>query len=223
MKLCYEGPPEPGRSQHCLLFAVSVAGFTSRSRDDEVQLIIRAALYRSLIAAFQSCGIAWDNCHHEDRGDGVLVIIPLHMPTVVVIEPLLPRLRAALQRHNRLSSAGARFRLRVAVHIGEVHRDQFGVAGVAVNHLFRLLAAPAIKETLTTGGSELALIVSGYVYDGVLRPAGDLIDLSAYRPADVALNGTRARAWVQAPTGAAIRLRACQSRPSASAAQKASS
>ncbi len=192
-------PPDPGRSQHCLLFAVGVAGFTWRDRDDEVQLIIRDALYRLLIAAFQTCGIAWDNCHHEDRGDGVLVVIPLHLPTVVVVDPLLPRLRAGVRRHNRFSSDIAQVRLRVAVHVGEVHRDQHGVAGVAVNHLFRLLDAPAAKEALTESGSELALIVSDYVYDSVLRHVGERIDLSAYRPVDVALRETRARAWVQAP------------------------
>lgn len=197
------GPPAPGRSQYCLLFGVSVAGFAARGRDDEARLTIRAALYGSLRAAFRTCGIAWDACRHVDRGDGVLVVIPLHLPTVVVIDPLLPLLRAAIQRHNRLSSAIAQIRLCVAVHIGEVHRDQYGVAGVAVDHLFRLLAAPAVKEALTASGGELALIVSGAVYDGVLRPAGGLVDLDTYRPVEVARNGTRARAWVRASGGGA--------------------
>jgi hypothetical protein len=93
-----------------------VADFTRRDRDDEVQLIIRAALYRLLAASFQMCGIGWDNCHHEDRGDGVLVIIPLHMPTVVVVDQLLPRLRSGVLRHNRLSSEIVQVRLRSSMH-----------------------------------------------------------------------------------------------------------
>ncbi|HEX6470506.1 MAG TPA: hypothetical protein VF069_15520 [Streptosporangiaceae bacterium] len=192
-------PPVPGRSQHCLLLAVDVAGFTARGRDDEVQLVIRDALYRLLIAAFCTCGIAWETCHHEDRGDGVLVVVPLHFPTIVVVDALVPRLRAGIRRHNRLSSEIARIRLRVAVHVGEVHRDRYGVAGVAVNHLFRLLDAPAVKETLSAGSGELALIVSDYLYGSVLLPAGEHADLDAYLPVEVALKETRARAWIQAP------------------------
>jgi hypothetical protein len=188
-------PPDPGRSQHCLLFAVDVAGFGRR--DDEVQLNIRTALYRVLIAAFRAGGIAWENCHHEDRGDGVLVIVPLHMPTVVVFDPLLPRLEAGLRRHNRLSCAVAQIRLRVAVHVGEVHRDRHGVAGTAVNHLFRLLDAPAVRAALAASRGELTLIVSHYVYDSVLRHAGARVALTAYRPVDVAVKETRTPAWVQ--------------------------
>lgn len=186
-------PPVPGRSQHCVIFAVDVAGFGWRRRDDEAQLIIRDALYRLLIAAFETSGIAWDSCHHEDRGDGVLVVIPLHMPTSVVVDPLLTYLRAGVRRHNRFSSAVTQIRLRVAVHVGEVHRDRYGVAGVAVTHLFRLLDAPAVKEALTASGDDLALIVSNYLYDSVLAHVGG----SAYGPVEVALKETRTRAWVQ--------------------------
>lgn len=201
-------PPDPGRSQHCLLFAVNVADFTRRDGDDEVQLIIRAALYRLLIAAFETCAIRWDNCHHEDRGDGVLVVIPLCMPTVVAVDPLVGLLRAGVRRHNRLSRDIDQVRLRAAVHIGEVHRDQYGVAGVAVNHLLRLLGAPVVNETLTASRSELALIVSAYVYDSVLRQAGEHVDLDTYRPVDVAVAETSARAWIQAPASCPAHLRA---------------
>jgi hypothetical protein len=41
--------------------------------------------------------------------------------------------------------------------------------------------------------------VSDYVYDSVLLHAGERVDLGAYRPVEVALKETRARAWTQAP------------------------
>jgi hypothetical protein len=209
-------PPAPGSSQHCLLLAVDVADFAARGRDEEVQLIIRDTLYRLLTAAFGTCGIAWETCHHEDRGDGVLVVVPLHMPTIVAIDPLVPLLRSGIRRHNRVSSEIARIRLRVAVHVGEVHRDRHGVAGVAVTHLFRLLDASAAREALAAGPGELALIVSGYVYDSVLRPAGDAVDLDAYRPVEVALKETRARAWIQAPVEV-VAVTASSGQPAAAA------
>ncbi len=57
----------------------------------------------------------------EDRGDGVLVIIPASMPSATVIDPLLDRLRGGLRHHNRVSADSAGIRLRVAIHSGQVH------------------------------------------------------------------------------------------------------
>lgn len=68
----------PGRnSQHCVIFVVDIAGFAAASAgDDEVQLAVRDALYGLLIRAFSASAITWEQCFHEDRGDGALVIIP---------------------------------------------------------------------------------------------------------------------------------------------------
>jgi hypothetical protein len=186
-------------SQHCAILAVDVAGFTDPKRDDEVQLAVRDVLYRLLIAAFDSVGIGWSGCSHEDRGDGALVIVPLHMPTAVLADPLLGHLRAGLRRHNRLSSDAVRIRLRVAVHIGEVHRDRYGFAGTAVNHLFRLLDAPVLKDVLASSGGELALIVSDYVYDSVIRHGPGLIDPATYAPVIAVIEDAPVHAWIHTP------------------------
>jgi hypothetical protein len=192
-------PPEPGMSQHCAILAVDVAGFTDPKRDDEVQLAVRDALYRLLIAAFDSVGIGWDGCSHEDRGDGALVIVPLHMPTAVLADPLLDHVRAGLRRHNRLSSDAVRIRLRVAVHIGEVHHDRYGFVGTAVNHLFRLLNAPVLKDVLASSSGELALIVSDYVYDSVIRHGPGLIDPATYTPVIAVIEDAPVHAWIHTP------------------------
>jgi hypothetical protein len=202
-----EGLPEraaqhagaPHRAQHCLLFAVDVAGFTDVKRDDEVQLAVRAALYGLLIESFDDAHLPWDQCLHEDRGDGILVIIPAKMPSAAVVDPLLAHIRAGLRRHNRLASEAAAIRLRVAVHIGEVHGDAHGLAGVAVNHLFRLLDAPVLKRTLAAAQTEVALIVSDYFYDSVLRHGPGMIDPAAYRPVTVEVKRTQARGWIHLP------------------------
>ena len=207
MKEDSEGLPErtaqraasPHRAQHCLLFAVDVAGFTDVKRDDEVQLAIRAALYGLLIKSFDDADLPWDQCLHEDRGDGILVIIPAKMPSAAVVDPLLGHIRAGLRRHNRLASDAAAFRLRVAVHIGEVHSDAHGLAGVAVNHLFRLLDAPVLKHTLAGAQTDVALIVSDYFYDSVLRHGPGTIDPAAYRPVSVEVKRTQARGWLHLP------------------------
>ncbi|HEU5160415.1 MAG TPA: hypothetical protein VFU43_25680 [Streptosporangiaceae bacterium] len=202
-----EGPPRPPvrrvsgphRAQHCVLFAVDVAGFTDKRRDDEVQLAIRAALYDLLIEAFNDAHLPWDECLHEDRGDGILVIVPAKMPSATVVDPLLDHIRAALRRHNRLASDAAAIRLRAAVHIGEVHSDAHGLAGVAVNHLFRLLDAPVLKHMLAAARADVALIASDYFYESVLRHGPGMIDPAAYRPVTVEVKRTQARGWVHLP------------------------
>lgn len=187
------------RAQHCVLFAVDVAGFTDAKRDDEVQLAVRAALYGLLIEAFDDAHLPWEECLHEDRGDGILVIIPAKMPSATVVDPLLERIRAGLRHHNRLASDAAAIKLRVAVHIGEVHRDGRGLAGVAVNHLFRLLDAPPLKNTLAAGGTEVALIVSDYFYESVVRHGPGMIDPATFQSVTVAVKQTRTRGWIHVP------------------------
>jgi len=185
--------------QHCVLFAVDVAGFTDHWRNDDVQLYMREALYAVLTQAFEASQLGWDNCQHEDRGDGVLVLIPAGMPSATVIDPLLDRLRAGLRRHNRVSVDAAGIRLRVAIHSGQVHRDEHGVTGAALTHLFRLLDAPALKEALARSRGELALIVSDHFYDTVIRNAPGMIDPETFQPATVAVKETRARGWLHLP------------------------
>ncbi|REF00970.1 hypothetical protein [Thermomonospora umbrina] len=187
------------RSQHCVLFAVDVAGFTDPARNDRVQLAVREALYAMVPGAFDDALLGWDDCLHEDRGDGILVIVPARMPSVGVIDPLVGHLARRLRRHNGAAPDGQVVRLRVAVHIGEVHRDAHGLAGTSVNHLFRLLDAPALKRALADSGDDLAVIASDYFYDGVIRHADGSVDPTAFWPADVTVKETRARGWIHLP------------------------
>ena len=187
------------RAQHCVLFAVDIAGFTAADRDDQVQLAVRKALYALLIGAFDDAHLPWEECLHEDRGDGILVIIPAKMPSATVVDPLLAHIHAGLRHHNRLASVAATIRLRVAVHIGEVYSDSNGLAGVAVNHLFRLLDAPVLKRALAAARTDVALLVSDYFYDSVVRHGPGMIDPAAYRPVVVEVKQTQARGWLHLP------------------------
>lgn len=189
----------PRRSQHCVLFAVDIAGFTDARRNDVVQLAMRDALYRVLREAFDAADVPWEQCHREDRGDGVLVVIPATMPSSKVVHPLLDRVRAGLRHHNSLAIEAATIRLRVAVHIGEVHADAHGVVGSAVNHLFRLLDAPAVKRALVVHGTDVALIVSDYFFESVIRHSPAWIDPGAFRPVTVPSKGSKTRGWMRLP------------------------
>jgi class 3 adenylate cyclase len=188
-----------GESRHCVLFGVDIASFTERARDDEMQLYVRSALYRLLSDAFDSSDVPWKICRHEDRGDSVLVVIPAQVPTAAVVNPLIDRLRIGLRKHNKRHSEAAQIQLRVAVHIGEVHRDEHGIAGTAFNHLCRMLDAPVLKRALANARTELALIVSDYFYDSVARHGTGLIDETSFQSVMVEVKETRAPAWMYLP------------------------
>ncbi|XRQ10296.1 hypothetical protein ACN3XK_05160 [Actinomadura welshii] len=189
-----EVPRELGPSMHTTLLAVDIESFGAPRRDDLAQLHVRRHMYQLLIESFEMTRLPWWDCHREDRGDGALIVAPPEVPATDFLDPLAHHLTAVLRRYNRLASDAARLRLRLAVHIGLVHRDAHGVAGQALVHLFRLLEAPAFKRVFADGGAELGLLVSDQLYAQACA-AGGLIDPSAYESLRVTVKETRARAW----------------------------
>src|SRR5260370_2734591 len=183
----------------CGLFAVDIAGFCGPERDDDVLLYLHAALYQMLERAFDGSGVPWRACVHEDRGDGVLVVVPATLPAAGLVDPLLERLRGLLRRHNRLSSPAAAIQLRAACHIGQVHRDAHGFVGAAVNHLFQLLDAPPLQRLLPTARTEHAFIASDYVYQTVIRPHPTLVDPALLAALTVEAKQTTSLGWGHLP------------------------
>ena len=119
-------PAVPYRDpDHSSLFAVDVVGYGALTNPG--QLDVRARLYPILSAAFDAGGAPWEDCRHEDRGDGVLVLVPAHVSKRPLVDGVLSRLITAVSA-QRPGAAGS-FRLKIAVHAGEVHQDANGLAG----------------------------------------------------------------------------------------------
>lgn len=190
-----------GRSLQCSVLAFDIVEFGDRRRDDDVQLHVRAALYRLLQTAFDAVGVPWRACHREDRGDGVLIVVPALISTEPLVSPLADFVRAGLRRHNKLSSEAAQIRLRMVLHAGHVSFDPYGVVGQTLVHAFRLLDAPAFKAALAATRCELGFVVSDRVYDDVIRHGPGLIDPDLYDAISVSLKETEVRAWVYFPPG----------------------
>jgi hypothetical protein len=178
---------------YAALAAVDICSFGGR--DDHVQLHQRRVLYAQLAEVFEMTGISWTECYREDRGDGALIIVPPGVPVHHLLDPLAHHLTAALRRYNRLASTDAQLRLRVAVHAGYVYRDDHGVAGRAVVHLFRLLDSAVFKCALADSGADLGVIVSDRLYGD----ADGLVEDAAYRQLNVICKETSAKAWVWIP------------------------
>lgn len=201
-----------GRAQHCVLFAVDVAGFVDH-RENNARVLLSKTLFEILTSAFMDSKIRWNSCYREDRGDGVLVIIPAPIPSATVIGLLLDRLRTGLRRYNRTASLNYRIRLRTAVHCGTVHTDQYGVSGRAIVHIFRLLDAPVLKKALTESRSELALIASDPFYKDVIHQRHGIIRPERFLPAMVEIKETLTLGWLYLPQSPARVLRRPRPRP----------
>src|SRR5216683_7434077 len=180
---------------HRAILVLDVEKFSGRTDSD--LLAVRRGMYKALTQAFARTSIDLRRCIREDAGDGVLVLVPPDTPKSLLVTKVVPRLVAALGRHNATCGAQTRIRLRAALDAGEVHSDSHGVTSHAINHAFRLTEAPALKSALSAASSAvLGVIVSAGFYDDVVRhdPAAEA---SMYRPVRVAVKETKTTAWMR--------------------------
>ena len=178
------------------MVAVDIVSFGAPYRDEEIQMLLRQLMYGHLEEAFEMSHVPWHHCYHEDRGDGALVVLPPDVPAYLLADVLPYHLHSALRRVNRFLDSCARMRLRMAAHVGNVYQDPYGVSGHAVNHLFRLLDADALKGAVRTSRAPLGVILSDRLREDLAAYGGPL-DVLGYRAVDVVCKETEARAWVR--------------------------
>lgn len=181
---------------HRTIVVVDVEGFGDRRRTNRNQVVVREGLYRAIQEAFARVGILWDGCHHEDRGDGVFVLVPAEVPKIVFVESLPSALVRAIAAHNRAHPAEERIRLRMALHAGEVNYDKHGATAASINLTFRLLDCAAVKNALAESSSALAVIASAWFFEEVARHS---VEADAYWPVQVTVKETATTAWIWRP------------------------
>lgn len=194
----YDGAPRIS-GQVCAMLAVDIAEFTRADRDDEIQLYLRTCLYGLLRDAFGRSGMSWDQGQHEDRGDGALVIFPPDLAPQPIIDVFPERLQCLIRRHNRFSCEQGRMQLRVAVNVGPVYCDEHGFAGEDVTYLCRMLDAQPLRRALSESGTELAFIVSDYVYEKLILRRHRLGDSRSFRRVKTRVKRTPVHAWIYLP------------------------
>jgi tetratricopeptide (TPR) repeat protein len=197
---------------HRTIVVVDVAGFGDRSRTNEHQVAVRTGLYAALRRAIEDVNVPWHDCDHEDRGDGVFVLAPPTVPKVVFAEKLPHRLANAIREHNADRRPEEQIRLRMALHAGEVQYDEHGVAGSSVNLAFRLLEATQLKVALAESDGALAVIVSSWFFDEVVRHSA-ASKPETYRSIHVNVKETSATAWICLPDQAYVPPPFVQPRP----------
>ncbi|PRY19724.1 hypothetical protein [Pseudosporangium ferrugineum] len=187
--------PEPAFGAIAL---VDVEGFGKRP--NPVQRQVRADLYEVVRNALTEAGLDPSRIAQEDRGDGILMIDP-DVSVLRLAGRFVRELDDGLREKARTSAPIARIRLRVAVHQGMVEHDGEGWVGTAVNTTARLVDAPQLKAALTAGDrANLALIVSGQVFEDVIRHDYRSVDSSTFERVTIDAKELCAEpAWIQVP------------------------
>lgn len=183
---------------HRAIICVDVKGFGDQRRTNPHQIVVRDGLYRALRVSLDRSGVPWESCYNEDRGDGALVLVPAEVPKSVLVSNFVWELARALGEHNREHDRLAQIRLRLAMHAGEVHHDEYGVTGDALNATFRLLESETVKRALAESTGDLAVITSQWFFDEVIRHTPASFP-ERYQQVRVSVKETRVSAWICLP------------------------
>lgn len=178
------------------IIAVDVEKFSRRGAAHQRR--IHAALQPLVRKAVEHCGLVWDDCHHEDRGDGLLLLAPPDACRERLAECLPNELAGRLREYNHDAADGAGIRLRVVIDAGDVAHHAHGVAGPAVNMAFRMLDSDELRNALDRSRGLLAIITSADFFRQVME-SHPSANPGIYRRVHVSTKGTDITAWICRP------------------------
>jgi hypothetical protein len=193
--------PDAGVSRvdvHRTICTVDIAGYGGMDRTRANYVALRAGMYASVEQAFAEADIPWDGCVRQDAGDSILVLAPVDVPKGAFAGPFPTALLAALRAHNEAHRPEERIGLRLALHAGEVTFDSNGFAAPAVIRACRLLNAQPLKDVLAASSGPLAMIVSDWFYEEVVRHHEEY-EPHEYRRVSVEVKETNAFGWIRVP------------------------
>jgi hypothetical protein len=195
-----EQVPAAWTGQNCTILFVDIVGSGARDRTDVDRRMIRTLMYGFIQDALAISRVPWREIYFEDRGDGVLIVVPPGFTTESVMDPMLVELAARLRRHNRQAGGGPiRMKLRLALNVGPVVRDRYGVSGESIFHAARLLDVPVLKEQLLSTSADLGVIVSTFVHDTVVKHGPGFVDPATYQQVNCRVKESEIEAWMHVP------------------------
>jgi hypothetical protein len=179
----------------------------STTRPDPAKGELRTMIYELFDAALRSAGItAQRRDRFADRGDGLLALID-PADQGLLLSFALPALSRLLAGYNASlpdpAGRDRRLRVRVVVHCGNVHDDDNGCFGEALDIAFRLLDAPSVKEALKMAHGAVLLVVSSDIHDLTSSCFSDVAGYAASRPVTVRVAGNDHQGWIHVPAEAA--------------------
>jgi hypothetical protein len=187
---------------HRTIIALDIEQSTHRS--DPVKAELRDKVYELFETALRSSGIY--PRHRDrfiDRGDGLLALIhPVQQaPKAILLNRAIPALGRLLAIYNAdlpRASAAYQLRVRIVLHAGEVRYDSHGCFGEALDVAFRLLDDARVKKALGVTADPLALVISGDIYQSVVRHNDDGAGQPPFQSFGyIQVAGNRHRGWIQ--------------------------
>ncbi len=181
-------PSYPSRRR--VIVALDIERYTSRP--DPVKAELRTMLYELFDAALRSAGVhTGRRDRFIDRGDGLLALIDL-ADQALLLNRVVPVFSQLL------------IRVRAVMHTGAIHDDDNGCFGEALDIAFRLLDAPRVKAALQAAHGPLLLVVSGDVYDSVVRHGpGGTGHTTFHHLVTAEVAGNQHQGWIHLPRAAA--------------------
>ncbi|WP_030380140.1 MULTISPECIES: hypothetical protein [unclassified Streptomyces] len=170
-------------------------------RPETYQATLSDEMYQVVEFALARAGLDLDQCSVQDRGDGVLILLPAATSPTTLLRELVRGLEDALADHHGKYNEDHRMRLRVGANQGLVIRRGERWAGTAINDLARLVDAGPVKATLARARrAHLVFVVSDHMYTSVVAQRYPGIDPAAYAAVDfVTKHGEPRRGWVTVP------------------------
>ncbi|MBW8738578.1 MAG: hypothetical protein JF621_16095 [Streptomyces turgidiscabies] len=174
-------------------------------RPENAQATLHEELYDVVEFALGRAGLCFADCPVQDRGDGMLILVPVDTSPTRLLRELQRGLDDALSAHRAKYNEDHRMRLRVGLNQGLVIRRGERWTGTAINDLARLVDAGPVKRVLAEARrAPLVVVVSENVHTSVVLGGYPGIDPAAYLPADfVTKHGEPRRGWVTVPGYAA--------------------
>ncbi|PSM37814.1 hypothetical protein C6Y14_39990 [Streptomyces dioscori] len=170
-------------------------------RTEVAQATLHGELYEVVEFALARAGLDLAECPVQDRGDGMLILIPMGTSPTKLLREVARGLEDALQAHQVKYNQDHRMRLRVGLNQGLVIRQGERWTGTAINDLARLVDAGPVKGVLEQARrAQLVLVVSENVHTSIVRGGYPGIDPASYLSADfVTKHGELRRGWITVP------------------------
>jgi hypothetical protein len=193
-------------ARHRVIVALDIE--RSTSRPDPVKAELRTMLYELFDAALRTSGVgARRRDRFADRGDGLLALID-PADQELVLNAVIPVFSQLLTSYNAgLSDPGDRdrhLRVRIAVHTGNIHDDDNGCFGEALDTAFRLLDTPLTKMALKAARGPLVAVISADVWESAAPNSfAGTIRAASRQPVTTQVGGHEYQGWILLPSQAA--------------------